>query len=119
PTMDVLVILGTSAAFFFSILAMAVSIFYKPHSRPSTIFETSTMLITFITLGRWLENRAKGQTSSALSRLMSLAPSMALIYDDPIAAEKNAEELGVPRSPSVEKKAALPSVKALTQKRIP
>lgn len=91
PTMDVLVILGTSAAFFFSIAAMIVSMLMPPHSRPSTIFDTSTMLITFITLGRFLENRAKGQTSKALSRLMSLAPSMATIYTDPIAAEKAAE----------------------------
>ncbi|KAK3693541.1 E1-E2 ATPase-domain-containing protein [Podospora appendiculata] len=91
PTMDVLVVLGTSCAFFFSIVAMLVSFLVEPHSRPSTIFDTSTMLITFITLGRFLENRAKGQTSKALSRLMSLAPSMATIYTDPIAAEKAAE----------------------------
>ncbi|KAF4448888.1 Cu2+-exporting ATPase [Fusarium austroafricanum] len=91
PTMDVLVILGTSCAFFFSILTMLVSLLAPPHSRPSTIFDTSTMLITFITFGRYLENSAKGQTSKALSRLMSLAPSMATIYVDPIAAEKAAE----------------------------
>lgn len=91
PTMDVLVVLGTSAAFFFSVAAMLVSIFSPPHTRPSTIFDTSSMLITFISLGRFLENRAKGQTSKALSRLMSLAPSMATIYADPIAAEKAAE----------------------------
>ncbi|RFU34325.1 hypothetical protein B7463_g2021, partial [Scytalidium lignicola] len=91
PTMDVLVVLGTSAAFFFSVAAMVVSILLPPHSRPSTLFDTSGMLITFITLGRFLENRAKGQTSTALSRLMSLAPSMATIYADPIAAEKSAE----------------------------
>ncbi|KAI1870938.1 hypothetical protein JX265_005978 [Neoarthrinium moseri] len=91
PTMDVLVVLGTSSAFFFSVAAMIISFLFPPHSRPSTIFDTSTMLITFITLGRFLENRAKGQTSKALSRLMSLAPSMATIYADPIAAEKVAE----------------------------
>ncbi|KAL7906181.1 heavy metal translocatin [Trichoderma velutinum] len=91
PTMDVLVMLGTSCAFFFSILAMVVSLVLPPHSKPGTIFDTSTMLITFVTLGRYLENRAKGQTSKALSRLMSLAPSMATIYADPIAAEKAAE----------------------------
>lgn len=90
-TMDVLVVLGTSAAFLFSVAAMVVSVLVHPHTRPSTDFETSTMLITFITLGRYLENRAKGQTSKALSKLMSLAPSMATIYVDPIAAEKAAE----------------------------
>ncbi|KAF2139887.1 uncharacterized protein K452DRAFT_327827 [Aplosporella prunicola CBS 121167] len=92
PTMDVLVVLGTSAAFFFSVASMIVSILVPPHSKPSTVFDTSTMLITFITLGRYLENSAKGQTSKALSRLMSLAPSMATIYVDPLAAAKAAED---------------------------
>ncbi|KAH8179476.1 e1-E2 ATPase domain-containing protein [Sarocladium implicatum] len=91
PTMDVLVMLGTSCAFFFSIFSMLISVLFPPHNRPATIFDTSTMLITFVTLGRWLENRAKGKTSKALSRLMSLAPSTATIYADPIAAEKAAE----------------------------
>ncbi|KAI4258053.1 MAG: hypothetical protein LQ352_001374 [Teloschistes flavicans] len=91
PTMDVLVVLGTSAAFFFSVGAMLVSIISPPHSRPSTVFDTSTMLITFITLGRWLENRAKGETSKALSELMSLAPSMATIFADPVAAGRAAD----------------------------
>ncbi|CAI7567094.1 unnamed protein product [Penicillium manginii] len=88
PTMDVLVILGTSAAFFYSCFTMIMALLDDQHMRPSTVFDTSTMLITFITLGRWIENRAKGQTSAALSRLMSLTPSMTSIYEDPIAAEK-------------------------------
>lgn len=92
PTMDVLVVMGTSAAFFYSVAAMLVSVFSAEHTRPSTVFDTSSMLITFISLGRYLENSAKGQTSKALSRLMSLAPSMATIYVDPIAAEKAGEE---------------------------
>jgi P-type Cu+ transporter len=121
PTMDVLVILGTSAAFFFSVFAMLVAIIIPPHTRPGTVFDTSTMLITFITLGRWLENRAKGQTSKALSRLMSLAPSMATIYDDPIAAEKAAEGWSLPSSPTIEKHSKMPegSAKASLEKTIP
>ncbi|KAF2033044.1 heavy metal translocatin [Setomelanomma holmii] len=91
PTMDVLIVLGTSAAFFFSCASMLVSLLSSQHTKPTTLFDTSTMLITFISLGRYLENRAKGQTSKALSRLMSLAPSMATIYADPIAAAKAAE----------------------------
>lgn len=62
------------------------------------------MLITFITLGRWLENRAKGQTSKALSQLMSLAPSMATIYEDPLYAEKVADAWSAPASPVLEKR---------------
>lgn len=109
PTMDVLVILGTSCAFSFSILAMAVSMFVPPHTRPGTIFDTSTMLITFITLGRYLENSAKGQTSKALSRLMSLAPSMATIYADPIAAEKATEAWAKSKDPTTPKTPQAPA----------
>jgi Cu+-exporting ATPase len=107
PTMDVLVMLGTSAAFFYSCFTMIVALCSVEHGRPSTVFDTSTMLITFITLGRWLENRAKGQTSAALSRLMCLTPSMTTIYEDPIAAEKLAERwtskatTGAPEQPTL------------------
>ena len=119
PTMDVLVVLGTSAAFFFSVVAMIVSIFSVSHTRPATVFDTSTMLITFITLGRYLENRAKGQTSKALSRLMSLTPSMAAIYVDPIAAEKSAETPHL--SSATEKKFGAPkkSVEMAQERLIP
>lgn len=103
PTMDVLVVLGTSAAFFFSCFAVIIAVIIPPHNKPSTIFDTSTMLIAFITLGRWLENRAKGQTSKALSNLMSLAPSMATVYEDPLYAEKLAEDWESPSSPILEK----------------
>lgn len=118
PTMDVLVVLGTSAAFFFSVGAMIVSILFPPHSRPSTVFDTSTMLITFITLGRWLENRAKGETSKALSELMSLAPSMATIFVHPIAAERAAEEFDGEKKvkPTTEES---PSSNAFAEKIVP
>lgn len=125
PTMDVLVVLGTSAAFFFSCFAVIIAVLIPPHNKPSTIFDTSTMLITFITLGRWLENRAKGQTSKALSNLMNLAPSMATIYEDPLYAEKLAESWESPESPILEKgekftDAGRPSIDvAATEKIIP
>ncbi|OCH85260.1 copper P-type ATPase CtaA [Obba rivulosa] len=82
-TMDVLVMLGTSAAYFYSLFAMIFSIFNTdPDYRPFIFFDTSTMLIMFVSLGRYLENRAKGRTSAALTDLMALAPSMATIYTD-------------------------------------
>ncbi|ROV89194.1 hypothetical protein VPNG_10216 [Cytospora leucostoma] len=119
PTMDVLVVMGTSFAFAFSIVAMMISFFLPPHTRPNTIFDTSTMLITFITLGRFLENRAKGQTSQALSRLMSLAPSTATIYTDPIAAEKAAEEWDNLLLDEAEPKNAMADGNAAEEKVIP
>lgn len=82
-TMDVLVMLGTSAAYFYSLFSLLAALFNKdPNYHPFVFFDTSTMLIMFVSLGRLLENRAKGRTSAALTDLMALAPSMATIYTD-------------------------------------
>ncbi|PPQ98941.1 hypothetical protein CVT24_003568 [Panaeolus cyanescens] len=82
-TMDVLIVLGTSAAYFYSVFSMLAAMFNTtPGFRPFLFFETSTMLLMFVSLGRFLENRAKGKTSAALTDLMALAPSMATIYTD-------------------------------------
>ncbi|KAK7687282.1 hypothetical protein QCA50_009787 [Cerrena zonata] len=82
-TMDVLVMLGTSAAYFYSLFVMIFAVGNPdPDYRPFVFFDTSTMLIMFVSLGRYLENRAKGKTSAALTDLMALAPSMATIYTD-------------------------------------
>lgn len=88
-TMDVLVMLGTSAAYFYSVGAVFFAIFNtNPEFHPALFFETSTMLVMFVSLGRYLENKAKGKTSAALTDLMSLAPSMATIYTDAPACTK-------------------------------
>ena len=88
-TMDVLVVLGTSAAFTYSVASMLLAPFASdPAYHPKVFYDTCTMLLTFISLGRYLENIAKGQTSTALSRLMSLAPSQAIIYTDAPACTK-------------------------------
>ncbi|KAG5437769.1 hypothetical protein PCANB_000482 [Pneumocystis canis] len=79
-TMDTLICLGTYIAFFFSIFSILFSILIYPHKRPTTFFETCTILLTFITLGRYIENKAKGHASEALFKLMSLNPSSATIY---------------------------------------
>ncbi|PFH50263.1 hypothetical protein AMATHDRAFT_145675 [Amanita thiersii Skay4041] len=82
-TMDVLVMLGTSAAYLYSFFSLLFAMFNTEIGfRPFLFFETSTMLISFVSLGRYLENKAKGKTSAALTDLMALAPSMATIYTD-------------------------------------
>lgn len=84
PTMDVLVVFGTSAAFAYSIFAiLAGTCLGDLDYHPQVFFDTSTMLITFVSFGRYLENMAKGKTSEALSKLLSLSPSKATIYLDP------------------------------------
>ena len=88
-TMDVLVMLGTSAAYFYSILALVAAMLYPdPDVPPVVFFDTSTMLLMFVSLGRYLENSAKGKTSAALTDLMALAPSMAIIYTDAMCAQE-------------------------------
>ncbi|BEI85151.1 hypothetical protein CcaverHIS002_0505520 [Cutaneotrichosporon cavernicola] len=83
-TMDVLVVFGTTAAFTYSVLSMFFAMFAaNPDYRPKTFFDTSTMLITFVSLGRYIENLAKGKTSAALTHLMQLSPSSATIFVDP------------------------------------
>ncbi|ERN15033.1 hypothetical protein AMTRI_Chr02g214090 [Amborella trichopoda] len=75
--MDVLVALGTSASYFYSVYALlsgALTGFWSP-----TYFETSAMLITFVLFGKYLEVVAKGKTSDAIRKLMELAPSTALL----------------------------------------
>lgn len=83
-TMDVLVVFGTTSAFAYSVLSMFFAMFASdPNYRPKTFFDTSTMLITFVSLGRYIENLAKGKTSVALTNLMALTPSSATIFVDP------------------------------------
>jgi P-type Cu+ transporter len=84
---DVLVVFGTTAAFTYSVLSMIFAMFSSdPAFHPQTFFDTCTMLVTFVSLGRYLENLAKGKTSAALTDLMKLAPSSATIYLDPEGA---------------------------------
>ncbi|XP_008439483.1 copper-transporting ATPase RAN1 [Cucumis melo] len=75
--MDVLVALGTTASYVYSVCALlygAVTGFWSP-----TYFETSAMLITFVLLGKYLECLAKGKTSDAIKKLVELAPATALL----------------------------------------
>ncbi|KNE60775.1 heavy metal translocating P-type ATPase [Allomyces macrogynus ATCC 38327] len=92
-TMDTLVALGTSAAFFASLAALIYAVFSPTHPTPTVFFDTCTMLLAFISLGKYLENRAKGQTSSALTKLLSLTPATAtLVTLDPITGAVTSEE---------------------------
>ena len=88
-TMDVLVTVGTTAAYVYSLFALITAPFSSdPDFKPSVFFDTSTMLIMFFSLGRYLENKAKGRTSAALTDLMALSPSMATIYTDAPACKQ-------------------------------
>ncbi len=72
--MDVLVAMGSSAAYFYS---LAVLLFAGLGGH--VYFETSAMIITLIKLGKMLEARAKGRTSEAIKKLMGLRPKTARV----------------------------------------
>jgi len=81
--MDVLVAMGSSAAYFYSILVMLGTL-------PGHVyFETAAVIITLIKLGKYLEAKAKGRTSEAIKKLMSLRAKTAHVMRD-------GEELEVP-----------------------
>lgn len=111
-TMDVLIVIGTTASWVFSVFSMLARLFCVDApadamaytaaatsvvargmgmmgmmtpgqcTKPATFFDTTTMLFTFVSFGRFLENTAKGKTSEALSRLIGLTPTSATIYAD-------------------------------------
>ncbi|WP_409343145.1 heavy metal translocating P-type ATPase [Paenibacillus sp. MBLB4367] len=79
--MDVLVALGTSAAYGYSVVQMLLSGGRGQHGVP-LYFETSAVLITLIVLGKWLEALAKGRTTDAIKKLMNLQAKSAIVLRD-------------------------------------
>lgn len=80
--MDVLVALGSSAAYFYS---LAVLLF--PAAGHHVYFETAAVIITLIKLGKLLEARTKGKTGGAIRKLIGLQPKTATVIEDGIERE--------------------------------
>ena len=78
PSMDVLVVLGTSAAYFFSVYNM----FYEKVAVNSLYFETSAVIITLILLGKYFEAAARRRTSDAITDLIGLQAKTARVVRD-------------------------------------
>ncbi|WP_409272233.1 heavy metal translocating P-type ATPase [Neobacillus sp. SCS-31] len=85
--MDVLVALGTSAAYFYSLYQSIASLGNSAHM-PELYFETSAVLITLIILGKLFEAKAKGRSSEAIKKLMGLQAKTAIV-------ERNGAEVEV------------------------
>ncbi|KFM98768.1 copper-translocating P-type ATPase [Bacillus clarus] len=79
--MDVLVVLGTSAAYFYSLYEGLKTLNDSSYS-PDLYFETSAILITLILVGKYFESVAKGRTTEAISKLLSLQAKEALVIRD-------------------------------------
>ncbi|MHA1405925.1 MAG: heavy metal translocating P-type ATPase [Candidatus Heimdallarchaeaceae archaeon] len=80
-SMDVLVVLGTSAAYFYSLFSMIYP-YFVPSYHGAIFFETSAILLTFIFLGKYLEEVTKGRTSEAIKKLIELRPKTATVIKE-------------------------------------
>ena len=88
--MDTLIVLGTSAAYFYSLfVTVFVGFFEAQRLAAETYYETAAIVITLILLGRLFENRARGQTSTAIRQLIGLQARDARVI-------RNGQEVDVP-----------------------
>ena len=102
PNMDTLVALGSSAAFIYStyeLYAMIDAMGKHNHElvmeyMHEFYFESAAMILTLITVGKMLEARSKGKTTSALKSLMQLSPKLAKVVRDGKEVEIPAAEVG-------------------------
>lgn len=103
PNMDTLIAIGSGASFLYGIFAiyrigyglgyghLAVVESY----RSDLYFESAGMIVTLITLGKYLETRSKGKTSEAIEKLMNLAPKSATVLRNQVEQEVPIEEIVV------------------------
>jgi len=89
--MDTLIATGTSAAWFYSTLVT----FFPSVFRGETYFDTSALIIGFISLGKLLEHIVKGKASDAVRKLLDLQPRMARVIRDGKELEIPVEQVGV------------------------
>lgn len=89
--MDVLVVLGTSAAYFYSLVGTLQTIGVGGY--PHLYFETSAILITLVLLGKYLEARAKGHATDAISKLLGLQAKEAILLRDGIETKVPLEQV--------------------------
>lgn len=83
-SMDTLIAVGTSAAYFYSVASLFGFV-------EEQYFEVAATLLTFVVFGKYLEARAKGQTSSAIKKLLDLSPKTAVV-------KRNGKEITIPLS---------------------
>ena len=101
PNMDSLIALGSSAAVIYGVAALFQIAWGLGHGDGARVerwsmdlyFESAGMILTLITLGKWLETRSKGKTSQAITRLMDLAPKTAAVQRNGVEVEIPVEEV--------------------------
>lgn len=95
PNMDSLVALGTGAAFIYSVGATIAIWFGYGDFSEVLYYESAAVILTLITLGKYLEVRSKGKTSEAIEKLMGLAPKTALVVRDGKEIKLSIDEVAV------------------------
>lgn len=98
PNMSSLIAVGSSAGLVYSLwmlMRTAYLIEAGRHVMAMYHFESSAMILTLITLGKYLEARAKDHTSDAISRLVDMTPKRAIVLRDGVESEIDASELRV------------------------
>lgn len=79
PNMDSLIAVGTGSAYLYSLYALLQIARGHTHFAHSLYFESAAVVLTLITLGKYLESRATGKTSEAIQKLMALSPKKARV----------------------------------------
>ncbi len=87
--MDLLVALGTTAAYLFSLVVFLLDL------DESTYFETSAMIITLILMGRWLESRSKKKASESVEKLLKLQPKFSAVEREGKIVEIPTEQIHI------------------------
>lgn len=103
PNMDSLVAIGSLAALVYGIFAIYMMAYGFGHGdmnlvdayKDNLYFESSAMILTLITVGKYLEEKSKNKTRSSLAKLMDLAPKMATVIEDGQEKIKNIEDVRV------------------------
>lgn len=97
PNMDSLIAIGSLSAFLYGIY-ITVNIFLADNAHQlihELYFESSATILTLISLGKYLENKSKKKTGTAIKKLISLAPKTAFIYKDDKEIEIDAKEIQI------------------------
>lgn len=82
PNMDTLVALGASAGLIYSFVEMALLLLGRNEGMMHLYFESAGMICTLVTVGKFMETRSKGKTTSAISALLALVPTSAVVKRD-------------------------------------
>lgn len=101
PNMDSLIALGSAASVIYSVFAIYSMAYAMGHGNLMTAhhygmelyFESAAMILTLITVGKYMETRSKGKTSEAISKLMDLAPKTATVLRGGVEQEIPVEEV--------------------------